>query len=173
MITEPQFLKAVETVKLYQAQVNKIASCINNTGKTNVIDWCDRQLEQMDGNGKQTTRLLSCMKSDFSATEEKRKVCIEDVTVEYVRRIKNLGPACVNEFKRLRGIAEKKQKTPLGVWIKKQEEVSVRLCNALNGAFTYLGIEYIEDLDINEFLKCPNVGRRSQKELLELREREK
>jgi len=114
MITEQEFLTALDIVKKYQIQISKMVSGVaknHNTSKTLILDWV-KSHQDNPKKGKISTRLFNGLKfySEnrgevyyYKANEYATSVYIEDITKNEFLQIRNMGESCWIEFCNLTG----------------------------------------------------------------------
>jgi len=103
MITEREFLNALDIVKKYQIQISEMISEIKiepNFGKTPIMEWVEKQSKNRHG-GHNHGRLLNCLKN-YCVWNNNIKF-IEDMTFKEFNTITNAGMRSWNEFLILTG----------------------------------------------------------------------
>lgn len=103
MITEREFLNALDIVKKYQIQISEIISetkIEQNFGKTPIMEWVEKQSIR-DG-GQNHVRLLNCLKN-YCYNNDNYIKFIEDMTFKEFNTIRNAGMRSWKLFLELTG----------------------------------------------------------------------
>jgi hypothetical protein len=104
MITEREFLNALDIVKKYQIQISEMISEIKiepNFGKTPILEWVKKQSENRN-RGHNHVRLLNCL-HNYCVWNDNNIKFIEDMTLKEFMTIRNAGMRSWNEFLILTG----------------------------------------------------------------------
>jgi hypothetical protein len=104
MITEKQFLNALDIVKKYQIQISEIISetkIEQNFGKTPIMEWVEKQSKNRH-RGHNHVRLLNCL-TNYCYRNENNIKFIEDMTLKEFMTIRNAGKKSWNKFLILTG----------------------------------------------------------------------
>ena len=104
MITEKQFLNALDIVKKYQIQISEMISEIKiepNFGKTPILEWVEKQSKNRHG-GHNYVRLLNCL-NNYCYRNDNYIKFIEDMTFKEFNTIRNAGMRSWKLFLELTG----------------------------------------------------------------------
>ena len=104
MITEKQFLNALDIVKKYQIQISEMISEIKiepNFGKTPILEWVEKQSKNRN-RGYNHVRLMNCL-NNYCYRNDNYIKFIEDMTFKEFNTIRNAGMRSWKLFLELTG----------------------------------------------------------------------